>query len=334
MIEATRAPEENVFVLGISYGTYLAQRYLQVAPDQAAGVIFDSICAADRCYLSEQDQWENRVAEQIMNRCADEPECAMRLGDTPWSTVETLFAAASEPDYACQIGTSPEQTKANLRTILATLMFSGPLRRVAPAFVHRMLRCNASDQAALQTMINNLFGGTPAPSSYSFPLGVNIAIAELWEPGDPSAEELDARNAETFSARGVSAQLGWQTEGWPRYSDPLAGQLPSASVPALMMNASLDPATPLEVAQPLGEALNGPNQHFVEIPGSAHGVVTAGPLVDDPNTTCGRILAIEFMKDPTAPLDTSCLQRTLPLGFSVSPGLANFVFGTPDIWGD
>ena len=47
-IEMTREDNKEVFVLGGSYGTYLAQRYLKLYPDQANAAIMDSAHANDK----------------------------------------------------------------------------------------------------------------------------------------------------------------------------------------------------------------------------------------------------------------------------------------------
>jgi hypothetical protein len=115
-----------------------------------------------------------------------------------------------------------------------------------------------------------------------------------------------------------------------------------------MMNGDMDPQTPLSTALPAKNYHDKPNQIFVEVPWSPHGVLFASHTdtsienmltggLDYLTDTCGFELFSAFVNDPTAPLDLSCLQNTHPLEFSETSSLsqyaAGFLFGTSSIWG-
>ena len=51
LIEMTREPGKRVFVMGASYGTFLANRYLQLFPNQPDGIILDGIVPADWSFV-------------------------------------------------------------------------------------------------------------------------------------------------------------------------------------------------------------------------------------------------------------------------------------------
>ncbi len=360
LIDATRAPADRVFVLGVSYGTYLAHRYLQVAPTQSAGVILDSMCPPGGCLLSDEDRWEDTEARALLARCAAEPDCSSRLGPDAAARLTELYRRIGEGH--CPMAGQPPRNTWLLRSALGNMMLSAPQRRAIPAVIHRMMRCNDADRAALATLYTSMWGaqwsavaslfatgapGTPLlptvttpafgggpGSGYSFPLAVNILVSELWEPTDPPASELTRRWGETLACRGVSRQAGWQTPGWPRYRDPLAEGFFASEVPVLMLNAEIDSATPARLARGFVSRLRAPLQRYVEIPGAAHSVVAQGALADDTSTTCGREMILQFLRDPRAPTDTACLTRTIPLAFAATPALSRQIFGVPSLWGD
>lgn len=360
LIDATRAPGDRVFVLGVSYGTYLAHRYLQVAPTQSAGVIFDSLCPNGACLLSDEDRWEDAEARTLLARCAAEPACSSRLGADAAGRLAELHRRVAEGH--CPMTAQPARNTWLLRSALGNMMMSAPQRRAIPAVVHRMLRCNDGDRAALATLYTSMWGaqwaavaslfaqgaagtslvrvpaipafGGGVGSGYSFPLAVNILTSELWEPTDPSPAELTRRWNDTLACRGVARQAGWWTPGWPRYHDPLAEGFFDSAVPVLALNAEIDSATPARLARAFATRLRPPLQRYVEIPHAAHSVVAQGALADDVTTTCGRELILQFVRDPAATLDTACLARTIPLAFAASEQLSRNLFGVPSLWGD
>ena len=360
LIDATRAPADRVFVLGISYGTYLAHRYLQVAPDQSAGVILDSVCPPGACTLSDEDRWEDAEARALLARCAAEPACATRLGADAAARLTALYARVAGGH--CNLASTPARNAWLLRSALGNMMMSAAQRRAIPAVIYRMERCGDADRAALGALYTSMWGaqwpavaslfaqgaqGTPfvrvpvtpplgggPGAGYSFPLAVNILTSELWEPADPSPAELTRRWEGTLACRGVSRQAGWQTPGWPRYRDPLAQQVFASEVPILMLNAEIDSATPARLARAFAARLRPPLQRYVEVPDAAHTVVAQGVLDADRTTTCGRELVLQFLRDPRATLDTGCLGRAIPLAFTASPELSRLLFGTSSLWGD
>lgn len=360
LVDATRAPGDRVMIFGVSYGTYLALRYLQVAPTQSDGVILDSFCPSGGCHLSDEDRWEDGEARALLARCAAEPDCASRLGPDAAARLEDVYRRVA--DGHCPMTRSPARNAWLLRSALGNMMMSAPQRRAIPAVVYRMGRCSNDDRAALTALYTSMWGvqwpdvaaifaqgapGTPfvhtsalpplgsgPGAGYSFPLAVNILTSELWEPTDPPPAELTRRWQGTLACRGVSRQAGWQTPGWPRYHDPLADQFFASEVPILLLNAEIDSATPARLARAFASRLHAPLQRYIEVPNAAHSVVAQGVLADDTSTTCGRELELQFLRDPRAPLDTACLTRAIPLAFTASAALSRQIFATPSLWGD
>lgn len=74
MIARTKPEGQPVFVYGVSYGTYWAHRYLQLYPNQANGVVFDSIFPQGGS-LARQDADANEAAKLFL-RCAERTRSA------------------------------------------------------------------------------------------------------------------------------------------------------------------------------------------------------------------------------------------------------------------
>lgn len=335
-IEATRTPGEAVFVLGVSYGTYLANRYLQVAPDQATGVIFDAVCPPGGCFLADQDINEDDVAQQFFAICATDPTCSARLGSDPWAKFGEVKDRLANGHCRMGLG-SPQSNADNLRALSGVMMMNAVIRRALPAVIHRLDRCSPADRSAIAHLYGALFSPPPEGAfdpyaGWSWALGINIMSSEIWSPIPLDRATMETRWAQTRSCRGVSRQAWWQVDGWPRYQEPLAGQYAETSLPLLILNADLDPATRIELARPYGQHYNGPHQHFVEISSSSHGTIGQGPLRGNQSNTCGRVLLHQFLEDPEGELDTSCVTETIPTGFTLSATTTRVLFGTTNLW--
>ncbi len=353
LVRAVHPPADRVSLLGISYGTYLALRYLQIFPDGAGvdAVTLDSLCSPGKCKLSEQDMWEDEVAHQLLDLCAGDPDCSRYYppdGDSAWQSLGELYKAIEGGH--CPLTEDPALDVELLRAHLGMLNFNYGGRRLVPALIRRYHRCAPEDVEAIRhNYVTNLgfdptaFAAMPLPQlayqaqalqGYSFPLAINILVSELWEASNPSPDELIARWEKTRSCRGVSRNAAFQTPGWPRYDEPRQDEWPDFRIPILAMNADYAPATPAEFARPIAARLTGPHQRYVELPGHGHTVIAQGQLVSDTTTTCGRELFLQFLRDPEAELDESCIADSLKMQFKMRPQASMYWFGTTDLWGD
>lgn len=360
LLQAVHSQRDEVTLLGISYGTYLASRYILLAEAmekaspgsraRVAGLVLDSICPPEGCHLSEQDLWEDREARRILARCEDDPDCGPRFVDNSVEDELIALYRAIENGH-CPLTSDVALDVELLRTNLGMMMFNYGARRGVPALVKRYRRCNEDDMLFVRKIYERNFGFDPGALSgtlptwpgpwqslplggYSFPLAINILISEMWEAADPSPEELVERWENTLSCRGVSENASWQTAGWPRYRDNLAGRWFETDMPILALNADFDPATPEPLASRIAEHLDAPHQRYLVMPGHGHNVLVQGQLVDDPTVACGLLLFEQFVADPKADLDLGCIERSLALKFSMRPQAVQYWFGTTDLWGD
>jgi hypothetical protein len=88
MIAALQEPDERVFVYGVSYGTYLTNRYLQLYPAQPTGVILDSICGA-ACSFTSMDPKFDSVAHGYFDACGSIRPASRSWGRIPGRPQET-----------------------------------------------------------------------------------------------------------------------------------------------------------------------------------------------------------------------------------------------------
>ena len=324
LIEATRQPGQKVWVWGVSYGTFLVNRYLQLFSDQADGIIMDSLQPADWSF-SEFDAGLDQIGRLLLTRCGEDPRCSSFLGSDPEATAEALLEKLKN-GHCSELGVTPEL----LRILLGSMLVIGsPWREYIPAVIHRLNRCAEADQLAIIHLFDALSGEdglASEPASHSQVLQFHVAISELWREDAPSAEELEAALDSTIMTTAVSVSFARLIDKWPTY-DPASYDDTFANYdgPMLMLQSGLDFAMPVERLQEMRQVFSGPNQTFAFFPNAQHGVIN--------NNDCAGSLYVSFLFDPEAPLDLSCIDQAPPLNFDGDPEITKFLFGTTDIWG-
>lgn len=330
-IELTREPEKQVFVYGASYGTTRAFRFLQIFPEGADGVILDSVVSPGEQFLSRFDEQYDPVGMDIAELCAADGVCGQKMGADPWARVVALkeqFDAGHCPLLGAD--------GAVYSSILPIFIQLRILRPHLFPLVYRMERCAAEDVQVIGhyfDALNQAFGGSGGPMRESAALQNHVALSELWEQPAPTAAEMQARCDALTTCPGFGPQAGPLYDVWPRYQpDEYANGWPQTTLPILALNGTLDPQTPLETAQVTADHLTAPHQTFVAVPFSPHGVIFESPVKTAGAPPCGLQMMHGFLADPTAPIDTACLDDLVPVEFTVSPEVAEFFFGTQDIW--
>jgi pimeloyl-ACP methyl ester carboxylesterase len=335
-IDATREDGKTVFVWGGSYGTYLTQRYLLLHPDQADGAIVDSIHAVSQPGI-EFSHYRNENGKLLMQRCADDPFCAGKLGADPWATLATLHEKV-ENGHCPLLGID----RYTLAYLLGWLSWYSPLNVAVPAFIYRLDRCDYADAEAIVYLWENAFNGSGdllglTGGWFSQVLSAQIGFSDqYWSHAydDVDLEQYFADLMEEVLIGDISTMEQYELYAmWPKYDDPRTRELPQTAIPVLMQQGGVDGSTPVMAAEPLRDALDGAHQTWLLFPNSAHGVSADSWLADDPDApTCGLQILAAFLRDPESTLDASCIDQTAPLDFAGYAELADYLFGTDDLW--
>jgi pimeloyl-ACP methyl ester carboxylesterase len=335
LIDLLREPDRDVFVFGISYGSYWAIRYLQLFPEQATGVILDSI-APPGISFADFDVFYDDVGEQFVRLCGADPICSGKLGADPWAVVARVFDevdAGACPAFSALF--EPGTARRMLRHVLGALLQVWDLRPFVPAVVYRLDRCDEADVAALGRLTSFLLDGRPTAYDLraSPVVGRHVGLSELWPDPPPDPAELAATLETLYLSMDVGTEFAEAQDAWPTYPrDEYVGAWPSTSIPILMLNGNLDPQTPIWVTRPAADHFDGPNQRFYEFPRTPHGVVSQSHADTLTGLTCGADIMFQFLDNPLAEPDASCIDGILPIDFAGNPDYSTFLFGTPDLW--
>ena len=325
LLAHTARAGQAVHLWGGSYGTRLAQRYLQLEPAGASSVTLMGVVTADRTF-ADYDQLYDDVGHALLARCGEDAFCAGRLGPDVGARVQAVWDSLDRGHCA-----AAGLDRRTLRAFFATLLLSyWEERALVPATLARLERCNASDVAALSYLAAVLAQpGDPsiADELSSAVLGTHIGTNEFWPTGAPDLEELRAIDERAVFSLGVSVRQAERLPTWPRYPlDAFAGAYPDTALPVMVLNGALDPATPVIHAQEVATHYTRPHQRLIVGPDATHAF--ASPT--SAGTWCFFSLMLGFARDPTAP-DVPCVADMLPMDFHGTPAVAAF-FGTTDLW--
>lgn len=288
-------------VFGLSYGTRLAQTLMRVHPEGIRSVILDSVLAIDRAPQSDTPQTAQRAYEVLFDGCAASTACNAAYPDFE----ERWFAMVDQLDAEPLTFETIDPLTAERYDVLVDgedLMGLG-----------FQALYSKSTFAALPEMIAQLENGDVA--GLSSLVGIQIANAAFVSIGTYWSvvchEETPFETSEDREA-GVTGnerydQLAPQPDFATFVDDictafdtgeaaPVEDELVQSDIPALVLAGSYDPVTPPADGEALLAGLSAAT--FVELPHTGHGA-----MVDE----CAQQIAAAFLSDPTAPVDTGCV---------------------------
>ena len=269
---------------GVSYGTYVAERYALQYPTHAARIVLDSVvpqAGVDPTYGAALSA-SGRVLRSVCaaDRCGWDPAADLsavvnRLHDGP-AVLDALVAdSVAAPDY--------------------------------PGVIGALHAARAGRPAALEALVAAVRRGESAPARFlSQGLHESTLCLELalpWAPAEPRSQRdatlarLAASTPETDlypfdQATATGNGLAQGCLGWPPTHPPaVADGAPTAELPAvpiLLLSGERDLSTPLAWARQ--EAAMAPDGQLLEVPGAGHSVQLRA-RDPDVRRTVGRFLA-------------------------------------------
>ena len=290
---------EQVNLVGVSYGTRVAQQYAKTHPEHVRTLVLDGVVPATLALGGEHAANLEAMLERHFERCRETPACVEALGDPRenLTTVAARLRAGGLDPVRYRDPTSGEWREEtpvyeHLSAVLRMYAYS-PLTASALPLV--LDQAAAGDYAALMAMADMMMsqlGGQIASGMH------NSVICT--EDADDLARVVDDGAAGTVLGDEFAELLLTQCEIWPRgtlpedFRSPLAGD-----IPVLVISGEYDPVTPPRYGDEVAESLTR-GRHLV-LPGQGHSVMGIG---------CTPKLAAQFIETADASaLDASCLER-------------------------
>jgi pimeloyl-ACP methyl ester carboxylesterase len=283
-------------LVGISYGTRVAQQYARRHPQHTRTVTLDSVVPNSLVLGQEHARNLEAVLAQQFARCAANAACSQGLGDigAQLATVrETLRAGGLSPvryrDPVSGEWRSEVPTYAHLALLLRLYAYQPQAAAMLPLVVRDAARGHYESLLAQSRIIYAQLSGTMAQG-----MGLSVSCSE---DGEIAPDPADAGTVlGTEFAELVSAQCAV----WPRGERPADFREPlTGDVPVLAISGEFDPVTPPRYGEEVVGHLD--NARHLVLPGQGHSVLGLG---------CMPKLFAQFVESADArALDAACLQR-------------------------
>jgi pimeloyl-ACP methyl ester carboxylesterase len=314
LADALRTDGAQILVYGVSFGTYVANRYLHLFPEQPGAVVLDSFVLPTG--LTNHDLDADQTARDILGVCATDSDCKAHLGADPIAFAKRVIEQLGQGHCPGLAGAGIDVARFQL--IAEGAVLDSAQRSFLPALYYRADRCEPADVAALVKY------GTPpatAPSTVrdSGALSLLVLRSEFLD------ETFDDGTDTLIASSGLPAHVRSIGDAVPSYPhDAFFGEWARTDARILILQGELDSQTPPSNGNAARDHFKGPNVHFVSFPWTNHAVFN--------NLACGAVVATKFVANPTEAPDTSCTAQIPPPSFSVATSDAMARFGQPDLW--
>lgn len=307
--QALAAPQLNL--VGVSYGTRVAQQYVHAYPDAVRSVVLDSAVPNEEILGAEFAINLDASLKAQFDLCKATPACAKAFGD-PWASLHALREALTE---------KPEQV--TYRDPKAGSSKSMRLDRYTLAMLARIYAYSPETSALLPLSIANALQGDRTPLASQVQMlsgqleGLSDNMMQLSVLCSEDADLLAPRpqDAETLLGPVLVDVFRAQCAIWPRGTRSADFHAPLASdKPVLILAGEFDPVTPPRYGEHILKTL--PNARLLVAKGQGHSVMGRG---------CFPKLVGTFVEklDPKA-LDAGCLAD-----FGPTPAFLNFNGAAP-----
>lgn len=310
---------DRLAILGVSYGTYVAERYARAHPDRVSALVLDSVVPQED--VDPLLRPSLRHAATILRQLCAHRACRGITRD-PVADLARLVRRADRRAIAGRVATGPGDAMhvridgPALLDLLTTLTsFQQAQLARFPAAVRGALH---GDPAPLLRIYALFRAGSAIPSPADQSQGLHAAtlcsdVAFPW--GSAAADPAGRAARVAAAARAVPAAafgpfdratatgngLIATCEQWPAMTvapPPAPGPLPP--VPTLVLAGSWDLSTPMADAE--REARRSPTAQLAVVPYAGHAVLTAVP--------CARLLGRRFFAG--RPLGHPCAAHRAP----------------------
>ncbi len=293
--------EWNLF--GISYGTRLALTTMRDHPEGIRSVILDSTYPPQVSLPLEVGLNAARAFTVFFDACAEDPECSGAFPDLEARFFALVDALDAEPIMATLLDVfTLEEHDAlvegdALLGLLFQSLYSSELIPVLPGLIDDV---ENGDYQSLELLLSNFFANIEFIST-----GQTFAVQCREElPFTDPAELATAGDFDPYIKRIVES--GGSTgpfalevcELWDvGTADALENEPVASDIPTLVLAGEFDPITPPSWGVLAAETLA--NASFFEFPGLGHGTSVSDE--------CALSIALEFLNDPSAEPDGSCV---------------------------
>jgi len=284
----------RIDLVGISYGTRVAQQYAMRYPHATRAIVLDSV-APNSLFLGNEFAGNLEAALDLQfGQCGKNPACANSLGN-PRSRLDALMARlrADPPQVSYRDATSNTlKQEALTADDVAGLMRMYAYTPLASSLLPLELNEAANGRYEGLMALSKMLGSQMA-DQMTFGMQLSVVCSE-----DAAGFKADLAAEGTLLGNQFSDYLGAQCQAWPKGAMPADFHQPLTSpVPALVLEGEFDPVTPPRYGREVVKTLR--NGRLLVLRGQGHNVIGVG---------CMPRLFAQFLEDTNArSLDAGCL---------------------------
>ncbi|WP_329742285.1 alpha/beta fold hydrolase [Dyella sp. A6] len=298
-------------LVGVSYGTRVAQQYLMHYPDAVRSVVLDSPVPNQVVLGEDFAENLNRALKLDFAQCAATPACKKRFGDPMQTLYQLRDALRANPHTV------------TFRDPLSWDMVTRPLNQYALASVVRMFAYTSETAALLPLSIDAAAHGDVGPllgqarllnGDLSGDMNNGMSMSVICSE-DADLLKPRPQDANTILGNHLIDAIQTECSVWPHGSRPADFHAPlKSSKPILILSGQFDPVTPPSYGKTILAGLSDARQLIFK--GQGHSELMRGCMP--------RLLTRFIDKPDPAQLDAHCLDRLGP-----TPAFINFNGATP-----
>lgn len=295
---AIGAPQVNL--VGVSYGTRVAQQYAATYPERTRAVVLDSVVPNTLVLGQEHARNLEDALQALFAGCRSDAACLENLGD-PAQQLDTVRGTLQASQLAPVRYRDPvsgdwrEETPrfGHLQTLLRMYAYQPQYASTLPLLLHEASQGRYESLLAQARLM-----ASDLTDAIYYGMHLSVVCAE-----DVPDMRPDPADQDTVLGDDITRMLIAQCDAWPRggragnFREPLRGD-----VALLAISGERDPVTPPRYGDEVVADL--PAARHLVLPGQGHSVLGTG---------CMPKLLAQFIERADAQsLDASCLERLAP----------------------
>lgn len=297
-LDAVRAAigAETINLVGISYGTRVAQQYARRYAAHTRSLVLDGVVPNTLVLGTEHAKNLEAALDAQFARCAADAACKERYGDTRADLDALLATVRSDPplvryrDPMTYERREERLTAESVAGVVRMFSYSPTIAAMLPMALHEAAAGEYETLAAQARMIVSLLGE-------DIMHGMQLSVMCTEDAGEFAIDPADADSV--LGNLLIELTLA-QCAEWPKGTrDPDFRRPLDTAVPSLLLSGEFDPVTPPRYGDEVAASL--PNARHLVARGIGHNVVIVGCMP--------RVLAAFIDDNDPKGLDAACLDE-------------------------
>ncbi len=286
----------QINLVGVSYGTRVAQQYARRYPSHTRTVLLDSVVPNELILGNDFARNLEEALDANFKRCASVPDCSTRMGNPREhlnALLKQLDAAPVPVNYRDPMTNQPlheNLTRGHLAVIARMYAYMPILAASLPLTLSEASNGHYESLMAQAKMMSGTLSESIMPG-----MQFSVMCAE-----DADQMQADPAYAGSVLGNELVDTMRAQCEVWPKGARPADFHQPfKSTLPVLVLEGEFDPVTPPRYGEQVVKNL--PNGRLLVLRGQGHNVIPVG---------CMPKLMARFIDTASAKsLDASCLEK-------------------------